>query len=70
MSRHAKNKARQAKISLEEIERIRSRGHPIASDEKSNPRILGYMDNGLAIVLVMALDDPEYLITLIEWRQR
>lgn len=70
LSRHARNKSRHARLSLLEIVRMRDFGVEISPDDKGNRRILGVSDRGVEICLVLSLDDPEFLITLMEWRPR
>jgi len=70
LSRHAKNKARHAKLTLPEVLRICDLGREIGPDEDGNRRVVGRSDRGVEFVVVIALDDPQFLITLMEWRPR
>jgi hypothetical protein len=50
-------------ISAEDVEAVSSRPVEAASDERGNPLMTGFDQTGRAIIVVIARDDPEFVIT-------
>lgn len=63
-SRHSKNKARQARLRLRDVEVALGDGRLVGHDPKGNP-ICQVVVDGKRIWAVFALDDPELVVTLI-----
>jgi len=66
LTRHAANRCRLYRIALGEIERIVRTGKALEPDMRGNRRILGAAADGRELIIVVALDNPELVITLIE----
>ena len=62
-SRHAKNEMRLYKIDATDVERAVASASWVGSDEKGNPRLRGLTGDGRAIIVVIANDDAEFVIT-------
>lgn len=69
-TRHARNRRRLYRVEIGEIERILRSGTELAPDERGNRRILGVIRHGRELIVVVALDNPGLVITLIERRGR
>jgi len=70
LTRHARNRSRLYGVGLDEIQRILETGDRLPPDVRGNRRTVGTTDNGRELVIVVALDNPNLVITLIEWRSR
>lgn len=70
LSRHAKNRMRGAGIAQETVESIAAAPDSRAMDSEGNPILIGADDNGRSLEIVIALDDPEFVITVIPRRKR
>jgi hypothetical protein len=62
---HAKNKLRKIKGTTQEAESVARNKSEKDFDEDGNPRYRGFIA-GKRCVVVVALDDPEVIITLFE----
>jgi hypothetical protein len=62
-SRHAKNEMRLYKITAADIESVVAAASSTGHDVKGNPRLGGPDANGRAIIVVVADDDPDFVIT-------
>lgn len=62
-SRHAKNEMRFYAILFAEVEMVAS--HPFRKevDKRGNPRLTGFGRGDRAIIVVLAKDDPDFVIT-------
>ena len=70
LTRHARNRARLYALTHGEIYRVLTGGATLAPDRRGNPRRLGRARDGRQIVVVVALDNPELVITLIDRSKR
>jgi hypothetical protein len=52
------------------IEEIAAAPASHSTDSKGNPILTGYDDSGRLFEVVVALDDPEFVITVIPRRER
>jgi hypothetical protein len=68
LSRHAKNKARWTGLTLPEVEGIVSAPERTNVDASGNPRYYAHVRDRLYRVVV-AQDDPSYVITIHERRE-
>ncbi len=66
LTRHAKNRLRLYSLNADEIDRLLTRGTALPPDENGNRRVLGTVADGREFMLVIALDNPDLVITLIE----
>jgi hypothetical protein len=66
-SRHAKNKARDLGVSVGDAERVIEAAVRIDFDKDGLPRYTGYVGD-LRVRVVVALDDPELIVTIHERR--
>ena len=66
LSRHARNRSRLYRIQSAEIELIVAGGRLIDFDARGNPRIAAVVADGREILVVVALDNPDLVITLME----
>jgi hypothetical protein len=66
-TRHAKNKARSLGLSIADAERVIETADRIDFDGDGLPRYTGYVD-GLRVRVVVALDDPQVIVTIHERR--
>jgi hypothetical protein len=66
-SRHAKNWARRFKVNVDEAEAVIA--HPLStgSDDDGKPQYIGYI-RGIRVRIVVALDDPDLIVTIHERR--
>jgi hypothetical protein len=62
-SRHAKNAMRLYGILPTDIESVIARPMRVDIDEQGNPRVAGSGNGGRAIIVVVAGDDPNFVIT-------
>lgn len=62
-SRHAKNEMRLYKITAADVESVVAAPGSTGRDGKGNPRLGGLDANDRAIIVVVADDDPEFVIT-------
>jgi len=62
-SRHAKNEMRLYKITPADIGAVVSAPTETGSDARGNPRLAGLDANGRAIIVVVADDNPDFVIT-------
>jgi hypothetical protein len=62
-SRHAKNEMRLYDISAKDVEAASSRPVEAATDKRGNPLLTGFDQKGRAIIVVIARDDPDFVIT-------
>lgn len=63
-SRHAKNRMRLYRVSRAEVAAIVAAGRVGRFDEDERPIFAGESRDGRAIEIVMALDAPNYVITV------
>jgi hypothetical protein len=69
LTRHAKNELRRHKLTRSEVEGIVSATTFKDRDPEGRPRYLGYV-RGTLYRIVVALDDPEMIVTIHPRRQR
>ena len=69
LTRHAKNQARWIGLTRFEIEQVIAEPIHIDRDEKGRPRYLGEVE-GERIRVVVALDDPDVIVTVHPRRGR
>jgi hypothetical protein len=62
-SRHAKNEMRLYRITRADVEAVAAGPRSTDRDAKGNPRLTGPDANGRAIIVVVADDDPGFVIT-------
>ncbi len=62
-SRHAKNEMRLYEIRAADVEAVLAQPSWRESDAKANLRLAGMDDKGRAIIVVVAGDDPGFVIT-------
>jgi hypothetical protein len=64
LSRHARNEMRLYRIGPEDVETTMS--HPASRelDDRSNRRLTGETRDGRPILVVVAADDPDFVITV------
>jgi hypothetical protein len=62
---HAKNKLRKIKGSVQEAESVAANQFEKDLDQDGNPRYRGFI-NGKRCVVVVALDEPDVIITVFE----
>jgi hypothetical protein len=67
--RHAKNGLRRVKGTAEEAESVVENSFEKDFDEDGNPRYRGFI-NGERCRVVVALDDPNVIITILSRRRR
>jgi hypothetical protein len=67
-SRHAKNKARDLKISVADAEAMIARAMVVDQDADGKLRYTGYIE-GVCIRVIVALDDPSLIVTIYERRR-
>ena len=63
-SRHAKNEMRLYRLSREDVESAVMELESVEPDERGNQRLLGRAEDGRLILVVIAGDDPEFVITV------
>jgi len=68
MTRHAKNRARSLGASLAAVERLIDDPLRIESDEDGRSLYSGFL-GGVHVRVVVALDEPELIVTIHEKRQ-
>jgi hypothetical protein len=64
LSRHARNEMRLYGITPEAIETVIQRSEARVRDDRGNTRVLGDTADGRTILVVIAGDDPEFVITV------
>jgi Domain of unknown function (DUF4258) len=62
-SRHAKNEMRLYKITRADVETVVTHPAVRSIDSRGNPLLTGADATGRAIIVVIADDDPDYVIT-------
>jgi hypothetical protein len=62
-SRHAKNEMRLYKITTADVESVVAAPSSTGRDARGNLRLGGLDANGRAIIVVVADDDPDFVIT-------
>lgn len=67
-SRHAKNRMRRDKVDAATIEQIVLAPESLLIDDVGNPIAVGADMTGRTIEVVLALDDPDFVITVIAKR--
>lgn len=65
-TRHAKNRMRLYKVTREEAEAIVAGAITTGADSCGNLILIGIIEDGRKISIVVALDDPGLVITLID----
>lgn len=63
MSRHAKNKLRQLRMTALDAEGVVASPIAVDSDEDGKPRYLGQV-RGADVYVVVALDEPDLIVTV------
>ncbi len=66
-TRHARQRLKLYRVTHDQAEAIAASGTPADPDAKGNPRRTGAVD-ARTIVVVIALDNPDLIITLYERR--
>jgi hypothetical protein len=64
VSRHAKNEMRLYRITVEDIEAAMRTPVAAEPDERANRRVSGTTVDGRPMLVVVAGDDPEFVITV------
>jgi hypothetical protein len=64
LSRHAKNEMRLYRISADDVEGTVASPSSRELDERSNARLAGETGDGRPILVVVAGDDPDFVITV------
>jgi hypothetical protein len=64
LSRHAKNEMRLYRITAEDIEAVLSAPLTVEVDERGNRRLEGIALDGRHMLVVVAGDDPNFVITV------
>jgi hypothetical protein len=64
LSRHARNEMRLYRISPQDVETAVAHPASRALDERGNTRLTGETGNGRPILVVVARDDPDFVITV------
>jgi hypothetical protein len=64
LSRHAKNKLRLYRIASEEVAATLRAPLALAIDRRGNTRLAGQTADGRPILVVVAADDPDFVITV------
>ena len=67
-SRHAKNKAGDLRVSVADAEALVARATVVDNDADGKPRYTDYIE-GVPIRVVVALDDPDLIVTIYERRR-
>lgn len=62
-SRHAKNEMRLYRITAADVQAVVATPASIGEDARGNRRVTGPDANGRAIIVVVADDDPDFVIT-------
>jgi len=68
LSRHAKNRLRQLRGSIEEVERVIEEPTYFDWDHRGNPRYSGEIQ-GVRVRIVLALDAPDSVVTIHKRRR-
>jgi Domain of unknown function (DUF4258) len=63
ISRHAKNEMRLYKITPADVSAVVAAPVAVGADARGNRRLTGPDANGRAIIVVVADDDPDFVIT-------
>ena len=63
-SRHAKNEMRLYRLGIQDVEAVVVRPQERAIDERGNARLVGLTVDRRRILVVVAGDDPEFVITV------
>ena len=69
LSRHAKNSLRRLRATIADVERLIAEPDEIDTDEYGKPRYIGEI-KGVRVRVVVALDEPDLVITIHERRRR
>jgi hypothetical protein len=64
LSRHAKNEMRLYRVALEDVEATVSDPVSRDVDDRGNARLAGETGDGRPILVVVAGDDPDFVITV------
>ncbi|MGH2874231.1 MAG: DUF4258 domain-containing protein [Solirubrobacteraceae bacterium] len=64
LSRHARNEMRLYRISAEDVEAVVEAPTERALDERGNQRLGAERPGGRRILVIVAADDPEFVITV------
>ncbi|MGH2783185.1 MAG: DUF4258 domain-containing protein [Thermoleophilaceae bacterium] len=64
LSRHARNEMRLYRISPEDVEATMTNPAGRHLDDRGNPRLTGETGDGRPILVVVAADDPDFVITV------
>jgi hypothetical protein len=64
LSRHARNEIRLYSIAPEDVEAVVSNPVDRALDDRGNARLSGETADGRPILVVVAHDDPDFVITV------
>jgi mRNA-degrading endonuclease RelE of RelBE toxin-antitoxin system len=68
MTRHAKNRARFVGATLSEVEQVIDDPLYVERDKDGKPHYIGDL-RGIRVRIVVALDEPELIVTIHETRQ-
>lgn len=69
LTRHAKNFLRRLKATVADVEAVIAEPEEVDTDEYGKPRYVGKI-KGVCVRVVVALDEPDLIITIHEWRRR
>jgi Domain of unknown function (DUF4258) len=68
LTRHAKDRARQLQVTLADVERLIEEPIRVARDEAGRPKYYGKVQN-VIVCIVVALDDPDLIVTIYDRRR-
>jgi hypothetical protein len=64
LSRHARNEMRLYRIGPEDVKATMAKPASRELDDRGNPRLIGKTGDGRPILVVVAADDPDFVITV------
>jgi len=67
-TRHAKNGARQLRLTIADAEKVVGEPIRMEMDEAGKPKYYGKV-SGIAVCVVVALDDPDLIVTIYPRRK-
>lgn len=69
LSRHAKNFLRRLRATTADVECLIAEAEEIDTDEDGKPRYIGVI-KGIRVRVIVALDEPDLVVTIHERRKR
>jgi mRNA-degrading endonuclease RelE of RelBE toxin-antitoxin system len=67
LSRHAKNRARQLKATIGDVEAVLAEPIRVEVEQDGKPCYIGYI-HGVRVRVILALDEPDLIVTIHERR--